>query len=244
MIKLNVNEEKQLTFEFKMEGINPDQVTSYLRVEIDKVEYGFPATVGKETITVDLPALKNITTSRLKEGLEAEIRLDVIADGTYLTPWKDTCKISNPIVVEAKILGNSFSSSPVITPKITKTGKSGDKKQGVMVEKQEVVEKPQLNEDAIVERILSKLTQRMPSIIKEQKSTPNKNLQEKKIVEKKIKPVDIRNITKEGVYDYMKRAGTKSEQIQNIIYEQAQVAAKSDKPVEILKQVVKILKRK
>lgn len=243
MIKLNVNEEKQLTFEFKIEGVNADQVTSYLRLEIDKVEYGFPATIGKETITVDLPALRNITNGRLKEGVEAEIRLDVIADGTYLTPWKDTCKLSNPLTVEAKIVGNSFSSSPVVTPKITKTGKVGDKKQGVVVEKVETQEKTSLNEDEIVNKILSKLAGKLPTLVSEQRSqiTPKKT---KPTQKNSVTPNVVKNITKEGVYEYMHRAGTKSEHIQNIIYEQAQVAAKSDKPVEVLKQVVKILKRK
>ena len=42
----------------------------------------------------------------------------------------------------------------------------------------------------------------------------------------------------------MERAGTKNKQIQKIVYEQAEAAAKSSKPVEVLKQVVKIIKTK
>lgn len=205
MIKLNVNEEKQLTFEFKIEGVNADQVTSYLRLEIDKVEYGFPAIIGKDTITVDLPALKDITNGRLKEGVETEIRLDVIADGTYLTPWKDMCKLSNPLVIEAKIVGNGFSSSPTITV----TPKTDEKLTPIVEQKTK------------------------SSIMKKTKPTQKSS----------ITPDALKSITKEGVYEYMKRAGTKSEHIQNIIYEQAQVAAKSDKPVEVLKQIVKIISK-
>ena len=43
MLKLNVNQEKQLTFEVQIGGVQSDQVSSHLRIEIDDVEYGFPA---------------------------------------------------------------------------------------------------------------------------------------------------------------------------------------------------------
>ena len=42
----------------------------------------------------------------------------------------------------------------------------------------------------------------------------------------------------------MERAGTSNKQIQTIIYEQAETAVGSDKPVEVLKQIVKFFKNK
>jgi hypothetical protein len=45
------------------------------------------------------------------------------------------------------------------------------------------------------------------------------------------------------VYKYIEKAGTKNTQIQNIIYEQATSKAESGKPIEILRYVIKIMKK-
>ena len=52
----------------------------------------------------------------------------------------------------------------------------------------------------------------------------------------------LRNPTEKDIYKYMHRAGTQSKQIQDIIYEQASTNAKSS--FDVLKNVVKILKKK
>jgi hypothetical protein len=54
----------------------------------------------------------------------------------------------------------------------------------------------------------------------------------------------LENITEEGVYKYMERAGTKNPKIQELLYEQAVAAAGSGKPYKVLQQVVKILKKR
>jgi hypothetical protein len=260
MLKLNVNEEKQLTFEFKIDGISPDLVSSFLRMSIDNVEYGFPASIKNESIVVDLPALKNVTNRRLREGSEVEVRLDVVADGTYTTPWKDTFKLSNPVTIEAKIMDANFTTAPTMKTKITSTGKTGEKNQGVVIEKiEEKREVKQENLEAdMTEKIVSRLTEKFSHLL-ENKMKPQKVSQETRpikklpIKESKVQPVkkvknqvtpqQVRNITKEEVYEYMKRAGTKSEHIQEILYEQAERMAGTSKPVEVLKQIVKVMKR-
>ena len=98
MLKLNVNEEKQLTFEVQIGGVQSDQVTSHLRILVDGIEYGFPSDVGKESITVTLPPLRSITARKLKEGEVVDVKLELIADGSYLAPWVDTFTLSNPLV--------------------------------------------------------------------------------------------------------------------------------------------------
>lgn len=69
--------------------------------------------------------------------------------------------------------------------------------------------------------------------------------EEEKVIKptQKVEKIDIKNIDEKGVYAYMARAGTKNKQIQKLIYEQAEVAAGTSVPVEILKQVVKILRK-
>ena len=53
----------------------------------------------------------------------------------------------------------------------------------------------------------------------------------------------IKNFTREDVFAYMSRAGTTNSRVQEILYEQATVASKSDVPVKILKEVIKIIKK-
>lgn len=211
MLKLDVNKEKQLKFEIQIDGgVQTDQVSSRLRIEIDNIEYGFPAYVRRESITVDLPALKSVTARKLKEGEKVDVKLEIIADGHYLTPWNDTFTLSNPLVVEAKIIDTDFKTDPVVETKLVQTSASetGNQKQGGVAE---------------------------ASIKEEIKEAPKP---------KKVAKVDVKNITEEGVYQYMERAGTKNETIQKLIYEQAEQAAGSSKPVEVLRQVVKLLKSK
>lgn len=118
MLKLNVNQEKQLNFEMQIGGVQTDDIVSFLRIEIDKIEYGFPAEVKQETITVNLPALKSVVAKKLKEGDEVTVKLEVIADGQQITPWKDTFVLSYPLVVEAKIIDKESKLSPILKTKL------------------------------------------------------------------------------------------------------------------------------
>jgi hypothetical protein len=261
MLKLNVNEEKQLNFEIQIGGVQTDQVTSFLRIEIDQVEYGFPAQVGQDSITVDLPALRAVTARKLQEGEEVAVKLEIVADGHYLTPWSDTFTLSNPLVIEAKIMDADFKNAPAFKTKLVQTGNTGEQKQGVVVESEE--EKTSLinaTEDEMTERIVNKLAEKLSPMMK---GKSDKVVTEDKAVEKAVKSsktkteglteekaiapvkkVDVKNITEEGVYQYMARAGTTNEKIQQLIYEQAEIAAGNSKPVEVLRQVVKLLKSK
>lgn len=192
MLKLNVNQEKQLNFEIQISGVQADQLSSFLRIEIDEIEYGFPAQVKQESVTVNLPALKTVVARKLKEGTEVNVKLEIIADGHHLIPWKDTFILSYPLVIEAKIIEDDSNSIPTFKTKLVTKSRS-----------------------------------------------TKKVIQENKISKKEIK-----NISEEGVYEYMARAGTKNEKIQKLIYEQAEIAAGTSVPVDVLKYVVKILKKK
>jgi len=271
MLKLNVNQEKQLTFEVQIGGVQSDQVSSHLRIEIDEVEYGFPAEVGREAISVNLPPLRTITARKLKEGEEVNVKLEIIADGNYLTPWQDTFRLSNPLVIEAKIVDDDFASAPAFKTKLVSTkGNAGDQSQGVMIEQVEQEESAasvyEHDEDALTEKIVNKLAEKLSQgrgkkkVVKEQPDHPEPDgdedgpdtdddgdgVQEKKKVKetKQLSPKDILNIDEQGVYDYMTRAGTSNPQVQKIVYEQAEAAAQSSRPVKVLQQVVKILKTK
>ena len=270
MLKLNVNQEKQLTFEVQIGGVQSEQVQSYLRINIDDIEYGFPAEVGRESISVNLPALRTVTGRKLKEGEEVQVKLEIIADGNYLTPWTDTFRLSNPLVIEAKIVDDEFNPAPAFKTKLVQEGKSGEQRQGVRVEKIEgsEVKVEDNDEDALTERIVNKLAEKLSGSFggkkkrvveqeedeKEEKEGEEDEKEEKEVEEKcktedvkslkKLSKKDLLNMTEEGVYAYMERAGTKNPQVQKIIYEQAEAKAGSSKPVLVLQQVVKMLKAK
>jgi hypothetical protein len=183
MLKLNVNQEKQLTFEVQIGGVQSDKIISHLRIVIDEIEYGFPAIVGKESITVNLPPLKAVTAKPLKEGAEVEVKLEIIADGNYLTPWSDSFILSNPLVVEAKILDSEFKNPPAFKTRLVQEGKTGDRKQGVRIERdlieedEDFVETPkrkqryvsESEEDDLTERIVNKLAEKLSKGLIEKK---------------------------------------------------------------------------
>jgi hypothetical protein len=263
MLKLNVNEEKQLTFEVQIGG------------------------VGNESITVDLPPLNKVIGSKLKEGEEVAIKLEMIADGYYLTPWQDTVKISNPLVVEAKIKDVDFIPKPAIKTnlvvaedgakqtttlskkekedeKLSKDEKKVDEPSDEMVGKlaeklitllgkQEgkIVEQDEDKEEDIEDEKVSKVVEpkkavesKMGAIEKLLTDTVNKIQTEGRTSKRKINLQELKkNVTEEDIMKYIENAGTKNPKIKEIIYEQASAASSKHTPFEILRQVVKIMKK-
>lgn len=261
MLKLNVNEEKQLTFEAQIAGVQEDQINSFFRIVIEDIEYGFRGKVGKESITVNLPPLNKVVGKEIKEGDEVDVKLEIIADGHYFTPWTDKVKISNPLVIEAKIKDNEVISNSTLKTQLIVS--EDDTKQKTVVK-----ENIQTEED-ITDKIVNKLSEKFADLIKpkevkeevktdtpltsgamekilaqtisklglytEEKKTSNK----KKVTLEQFK----KKLTREDVYKYMDRAGTKNPQIQEIVYEQAASAAKNNSPIEVLRQVITIMKK-
>lgn len=277
MLRLNITQEKELTFEVQIGGVvDYDKLESFFRITIEGVEYGFPAKVRSDTISLTLPPLNKIVGPPIKEGDEAEIKLEVIADGHYLTPWKDRAKMSNPLVVEATIKDDSFVSKPKFETKLIVD--DGGEKQKVTVQEKEVNPTEEVAEKVIkkmIELFGSQLEQVGPAPLKgegadgkidqeeeEEKSTPTSEdvdnlltetikkfkLDEIKKPKKERKQITLKefkqNLTKDDIYKYMHRAGTTNEKIKDIVYEQAVVLATSAEPIEILKQVIKVMKKK
>jgi len=254
MLRLNVNEAKQLTFEVQVGGVHGDQIDSFFRIVFEDVEYGFPAKVGPETITVDLPPLSQVIVKKIKEGDEAEVKLEVVADGHYLTPWSDRAKLSNPLVIEAKIRDSGFIIKPTVE---VKSGKVESIKENCGMkhvkeeadEKDETDEPPPLEDQenvkveentplttSTMEKILAKTISKLGLHVEGSKTTKKK----KEMTLEQFK----KNLTQKDIYKYIERAGTKKPQIQEIVYEQAVLAAGNNKPVEVLRQVINIMKKK
>lgn len=231
MLKLNISQEEQLSFETQIEGIHYDQIISHLKIVINEIEYGLPAKVGRELITVDIPPLNKIVGSKINEGDEAKVVLEIIADGRYLTPWHDTVTFISPVIVEAKIKTTKVSPDISLKTKLVmKEDKSTELKEEIKPEKEDEFKQDIKEETQDLEKILNKTIDTF-------------NLSETE----KPKEVTIeefkRNLTKDDVLKIMERKGTKNKQIQEIIYEQAQKISTKNEPASILKEVFKILKK-
>jgi len=295
MLRLNVNEAKQLTFEVQIGGVHGDQIDSFFRIVFEDVEYGFPAKVGREAITVDLPPLNQVVGKKIKEGDEAEVKLEIVADGHYLTPWSDRAKMSNPLVIEAKIKDDGFIPNPTLKTQLVVSEDGARQKTTV---KEDVA-----TEEDLTDKIVSKLSEKFADLIKpkvevtsgkmevveekcsakhvkeeEDKDDDEAPSEEKEDVKedtpltsgamekilsqtisklglhtedsrttKKKKEVTLKefkkNLSKDDIYKYIDRAGTKNPQIQEIVYEQAVIAAGNNKPIEVLRQVINIMKK-
>lgn len=277
MLRLNVTEEKLLTFEVQIGGVvDYDQIESFFRVVFEDIEYGFPCKVLRDSITVNLPPLNKVIGKKIKEGDEADIKLEVIADGHYLAPWQDRAKFSNPLVVEARIKDSSFVKKPKLETKLVVD--NGGEKQTTTIQEKEI-DPTEETANKVIEKLLSILGPRMEQVgpaplkgegadgkvdeeeieEKVEKSTSTTEDVERLLsetikrfslteVEKpKKKQVTLeefkRNLTKEDIYKYMNNAGTKNPKIQGIVYEQASILAKTSEPIEILRQVIKVMKK-
>lgn len=291
MLRLSANEERQLTFEVQIGGVSDfDKVESFFRIVFEGVEYGFPCKVTSESIQVSLPPLNKVIAKRIREGDEVDIKLEVVVDGHYLVPWRDRAKLSNPLVIEAKIKDDGFVKNASF--KTTLLTDEGGQTQGVIVKEKEELKQPDITED-FVDKVATKLKDliEQPKEVKEQEApAPPKdegadgkvddedeegkdekpieekavtkkdveqllsetieklNLAEDKKPKKKKKTVTLQefkqNLTKDEIYKYMHRAGTTNKKIQKIVYEQATALAKSAEPVEILRHVISVMKKK
>ena len=103
MLNLNINETRMLDFEVQISGIDSEQLKGSLRFEVNNVEYGFPVEFKNESILVNIPPLKNIISTELKEGTTLKALLEVNANGFYLNPWSGEFIVSSPVKMEAKI---------------------------------------------------------------------------------------------------------------------------------------------
>lgn len=185
MLKINVNQEKQLTFEVQIGGVNHDQVSSQFKISIGEIAYTFPARVGKDEIVVDLPPLHKVIGSKIKEGDEADITLEIIADGHLLTPWKDKAILSNPLVIEATIKDGDFVANPAFQANLVV--KDNGAKQITTVEHK----KPELNsvvsEDIMIDNIVKKLSSKLESMISSREKLSEKEENMKKELKDEVK---------------------------------------------------------
>jgi len=294
MLKINGNQDKELTFEVEIGGASPDSIVARLRLVLDEIEYGFPAKVTSSAIIVEMPALKKIFHRKVKEGEAVQARLDLTSDGNVVSPWTEVLEITDFAVSEAK-LTDGVTKNKVKTLKETEEPTmDAREKAKELIERVEsktrldsddsvdletkIRKRLEENKDNKVENKYSELSgadadvEMSSKIIDKlnEKLFGGKKTKREKQLEKLTEQVDItvarknaksafsprraantkgitlemiKNFTREDVFAYMSRAGTTNSRVQEILYKQATVASKSDVPVKILKEVIKIIKK-
>lgn len=101
MIKLNVNESKELKFNVSVSGMDPRDLTGSLKLIMEDIEYGFQIRMVDGSVVAKIPPLNTFIKKNLSEGQVISARLDIVADGTLIVPWKDAIRIETPVTVEA-----------------------------------------------------------------------------------------------------------------------------------------------
>lgn len=103
MIDLNVTEAKKIRFGVAVSGVQTRDLKGSLRMIIDGIEYGFPASIIDDKVSIEIPPLDNTIKTVLSEGQKINAQLEVIAGDTFLVPWTDSFRIHRPIKVEAVV---------------------------------------------------------------------------------------------------------------------------------------------
>lgn len=271
MLKINSNQDKELTFEVEIGGVTIDSISSRFRINLDDIEYGFPAKVTEQSIIVELPALRKVLHRRLKEGETIQARLDLMSDGNVVSPWSDILEVTEFIVSEAKVVDDDARAKAKVLKERYPDTKVDDSDLPIeervrrkLAEKKAEVDdvKPSNIEEDIEmsNKIIDKLSEKLFGQKKTAREKKLESLMEKSdytVARKKsafsprratktkgITLETIQKFTKDDILAYMERAGTKSKIVQETIYNRALREAKTDEPVKVLKEVIKILKKR
>jgi len=230
MLYLKPSEEKKLTFEVDINGVETSNLKGYVRFELYGAEYGFPAEIERNKITATIPPLTEVVKRNIESGTVIVVRLEMFTDKYYFSPWSGEVKFSNPMDIKAKLKEDE---TPGIKTKLV-TSEIEESK----LSKKGSIDKEKSLESKDIRGIMHEvLTEMVPT---KKKKVSESTKKEKEAVTKEY----IRNITEAGIIKYIEKAGSKNKDIQRIILEQARTAAQSNDNFKILKEVVKIMQKK
>lgn len=250
MLYLNASEEKRLTFEVDIQGIESKELQGYVRFMLYGVEYGFPVEIEHKKITAHIPPLIKIVEREIEDGSVINAKLEVFTDKNYFKPWEGEIRVGAPMGVKAKLSDDPKLNLEVKTKLLTP-----------QEAKEEDVEEKTTKDD--IKKVIGEVLKEMmgkkknDSVIEENKK--EQLVKEKldkyrsdKIIDTELKSSkkgltkeDMKNnITEDFIYRYMAKVGSKKKKIQEIIYNKAIQAAGTGEPYEVLKEVVKIFGKK
>jgi hypothetical protein len=221
-LKLKVNERRNLQFEVQIGGIDYKELVGTLRVVVDDIEYGFPAEVRSESISVELPALNKVVKRSLKDDELLMAKLEIIGNGFYMDPWRSEFRVVNPVKIEAKVISEEESKvrkkkrevSVKLKEDETVISKSGEDKKIIIDDEDE-------NEaNKMVEQKLKRMHSAVDRFLTEG-SPPVKRKSVKKKTIKKETYIRPEEITEKDVYNLMEEKGMKNSKAQEALLERA-----------------------
>lgn len=104
MIEIHSNKDKNIIFEVQVSGINPKELSGHFRLMVDGIEYGFPAEISENSISVDVPALRSVINRQLRSGEKIKAKLELVGNDTYIPCWEDSVIVKSAVMVEAKVI--------------------------------------------------------------------------------------------------------------------------------------------
>jgi len=223
-LKLKVNEKRTLQFEVQIGGIDYKELVGTLRVVVDDIEYGFPAEVRSESISVDLPALNRVVKRSLKDDELLMTKLEIIGNGFYMDPWRSEFRVVNPVKIEAKVITEEDEEikkekkevSVKLIEDETVIPKKGDKRKIIIDDDEDEASK-------MVEQRLKRMQNAVDRFLTEGFPSPKKRPVKKKRTLKKEAKTHIRpdQITEQEVYNLMEEKGMKNSKAQEALLERA-----------------------
>lgn len=232
LIKIDPNRGKLITFDLDIRGVDRNLLSAKFVVTINDIEYGFPAVIVNNKVEVKIPCLYDIIYNIETYKSYIKAKLVIFSEFQHFLPWEGRMKIMTPKSITATV--KSVRQKPIVRT-------------------EDVVSEFNEEEEVIVDDPQEEVS--LPKPTKKQEDSP-KPVAEKKKVTRKPQNESIslnedtrseylqklKNIDEKGIRDYMARAGTKSEHIQDIILEQADgICRDSDDKFELLKSVVKVM---
>jgi len=260
MLYIKADEPRTLTFEVDIRGVGQGELKGYVRLNINDAEHGFPVSIDDGMITADIPPLTEVVRLKtIEDGDVIEAKLELMTDQHIFTPWEGEVKISVPMGIKAKLSNESMKpvndGGPMVAKVVeTKEDKAASKEK---ISEFDTSEETMLkdNQKKYKKELMAMVADTVkqmglvpsgsaPETLMEDDKLVKEVKKQKKLNEKDLLKKKIKNITEDQIYKYMEKAGTKNRKIQELIYEQSVAAAGSGEPFKVLKQVVKILKKR
>ena len=222
MLKLNVNGKRTLKFEVQVGGIDYKQLSGSLKFMIDNVEYGFPAVFESNSITVEIPPLKEVVSKDLREGETLKAKLETNGNGYYMEPWSGDFLVEAPVEVKATIKeveeNVTKPTLEVVSPEeIIGTEKeviSEDVEEDIKTESMKIVNNRMKEMESVVDTCLKK--RKTKKVVSESKKSKVKTISEKP-----------KEVTEKDIFKLMEAVGIKKTSTQQSVLERAKALSDS-----------------
>lgn len=230
MIKIDINRGKLIKFDLDIRGLERNLLYGRFILIVNNIEYGFPAVVINNQVEVKIPPLLDVICNIETFKSYMKAKLTIFSEFQYFIPWEGKAKVMTPKNITATISRDRR--KPVIT--------SEDVDMDFEEQEEIIVDDP---EESV--SIPHPTEKEKSNPVVEKKKMTRKPQNESQYLNESTRDEyleKLKNIDEKGIRDYMKRGGTTSKAVQDIILEQADGKCKdSNDKFELLKSVVKIM---